>query len=344
MRVGIYCHYGRSEATQAALQAARVAAEQGHDVTVLPREKNSFSNQQWDKHLVRGKSSPWEWLRSGLDYVVCDGLASPEFLANARKNNVKTYLICLWDELDESHLRRLADYDRVVFPSRKALSLVKERTELTNLSHVLWDAGMPVTRNPYELDPARVGVVWPLEGSQPQRQEPKFLPVIENLMSRCPNAFVTVVYGQLPAAGQKDLKRLVQVAEGRLEVMRDLPQDRQQYLYGRHDLTVWPSLVESAGLTGLASLFMGTPVVAFDHPVVGDVVKDGVNGVLVPCELDYNALGIPFVQPDYKLFARTLVELVKDPPRLTKLRHGASVGLAARRDRFSTFWSHLFEQ
>ncbi|NIN63605.1 MAG: hypothetical protein GTO63_02585, partial [Anaerolineae bacterium] len=60
------------------------------------------------------------------------------------------------------------------------------------------------------------------------------------------------------------------------------PADRQELIFGHHDLTLWPTLVESAALVGLTSLSMGAPVIAFDHPVVGDVIKDGRNGVLIP--------------------------------------------------------------
>lgn len=344
MRVGIHCYYGRYDATYAVLQAARIALELGHDVVILPREKAAAVHPVWDRYVVRGKLPLWEWLKGDLDYLICAEPLALETVNFARQHGVRCYLVCLWDELDQQSIVCLPAFDQVVFPSRRACRLVRDKTDCPNLVWVPWDIGVPVTRNPYDLDPQRVGLIWPLAGSQPFRQEPKFLSVVEQVLQKCSNAFFTVIYSDLPAVGQRDLKRLVQLADGRLEVMKGLSWDKQQYLYGRHDLTIWPSLSEGLGLVGLGSLHMGTPVIAWDHPLVGEVVKDRTNGILVPCELEYNWLDVPYVKPDYKMFTRYLSDLLREPHQLELLRYGTTTGLLDRRERFRAFWTSLLEQ
>ena len=53
-------------------------------------------------------------------------------------------------------------------------------------------------------------------------------------------------------------------------------------LYGRHDIFVFPSLVEGMPLTLLEAMATGMPVVTSNTCGMADVVEDDVNGLLVP--------------------------------------------------------------
>ena len=53
-------------------------------------------------------------------------------------------------------------------------------------------------------------------------------------------------------------------------------------LYGRHDIFVFPSLVEGMPLVLLEAMATGMPVVTTETCGMMDVVEDGVNGLLVP--------------------------------------------------------------
>jgi glycogen synthase len=53
-------------------------------------------------------------------------------------------------------------------------------------------------------------------------------------------------------------------------------------IYARHDIFVFPSLVEGMPLTLLEAMATGMPVVTTNTCGMADVVEDGVNGLLVP--------------------------------------------------------------
>ena len=79
------------------------------------------------------------------------------------------------------------------------------------------------------------------------------------------------------------------------------------------DLLVAPSLGgESFGMVLTEAFAAGTPVVASDIPGYGEVVTDGLDGVLVP-------------RGDAQALAGTLLELARDPERRDAMSRAASV-------------------
>src|SRR5579863_2478877 len=79
------------------------------------------------------------------------------------------------------------------------------------------------------------------------------------------------------------------------------------------DLLVAPSLGgESFGMVLTEAFAAGTPVVASDIPGYGEVVTDGLDGVLVP-------------RGDAQALAGTLLELARDPERREAMSRAASV-------------------
>src|SRR4029077_3068891 len=171
---------------------------------------------------------------------------------------------------------------------------------------------------------------------------PKFVPVMENVLQKCPNTWLTIAYSSLlPATGVKELRNLAHSAEGRVELVRNTSWEKHMLLYGRHDLTVWPSLIESTGMVGLCSLAMGTPVIAFDHPAIGEIIRNGKNGELVPCELKSNWLGVPYVESDYSAFGKQLIALINSFQRIIQMREWTSTGLKDRQEQFLHRFSKL---
>jgi L-malate glycosyltransferase len=83
------------------------------------------------------------------------------------------------------------------------------------------------------------------------------------------------------------------------------------------DLFVLPSEFESFGLAALEAMACGTPAVAFASGGIPEVVRDGVDGVLVP-PLDDAAL------------ARGILDLLGSPERLAVMREAARAGAVER--------------
>jgi glycosyltransferase involved in cell wall biosynthesis len=53
-------------------------------------------------------------------------------------------------------------------------------------------------------------------------------------------------------------------------------------IYRTHDLFVFPSMIDRFGLVVLEAMSQGLPVVAYDVAAMGEMVKHGVNGQLIP--------------------------------------------------------------
>lgn len=94
--------------------------------------------------------------------------------------------------------------------------------------------------------------------------------------------------------------------------------------YASADLFLFPSLTETFGNVVLEALASGLPVVAFNHAAAGDVIRDGINGRLVPAG-------------DAKAFSAAAVSLAENPTELDRMKRNAAASIAAYRwDRIHT--------
>ena len=111
-------------------------------------------------------------------------------------------------------------------------------------------------------------------------------------------------------------------------------------LYGDHDLVLWPAEIEGFGLVGIESLYMGTPVIAYDIPPISGIITDGVNGMLVPCKKS-TAGGSVYAQPDPKAFINVASEAINN--QLTELNKHVRVGRKTKRNKFNSVWKKIIE-
>lgn len=344
MKVGFSLDWGKNDATQMCLHVAQVALDAGCDVEFFPRERPVQVHPFWDRFVLREKRGRFdEWLTTGgLDHLIYTHVPIPRELKQVKDNHVSSMLLVLWDTLEEKHLDDLPLFDHIICPGKSSFKLLTHRTGLPTVAIVPWDTGVPITFEPREVHGDRVGIIWPVEWQQAKRQDPKFVLVAEQILEFCPNAWITVTYSNNVSSNMlRDLRRMTVYGNGRVELLRSVSLDRQELLFGHHDLTIWPSLIESAALIALTSLAMGTPVLSFDHPVAADAIKDGRNGVLVPCDIESVGIGVPRVIPDYPLFGRKMTELISNVELLDRLRQHSVAGLRERREVFTSKWKDL---
>jgi glycosyltransferase involved in cell wall biosynthesis len=69
---------------------------------------------------------------------------------------------------------------------------------------------------------------------------------------------------------------------GHIEVRPVIAAERMQELYAEHDIFVFPSLMEGLPSVLLEAMAGGMPVITANTCGMPDVVKDGINGLLVP--------------------------------------------------------------
>lgn len=347
MRIGIHAAYQKCDATLMALRVARHLRGAGYSVDYLPRGQSSEVHPEWDGQVLSDKKRkrPYhQWITSRFSYIFWTEVPPPDQLHAARACDSKNILLVSWDELNEDLLPVYRLFDRLVCPSWLASTLLADRLKLRNVSYCPWDVGVPLSANPHLPNPSAVRLFWSLWGSQAERQNGAAVYVLDKLLSEHNHVRLTVSFST--AALRKQIIRALEAMSRRhsprLSLLKDKNYDRHILETARHDLLVWPSLVESVGIAGLSALCMGVPVLAFDVPPISEFLKDGKNGLLVPCELRYNSLGVPFVDPqDYKVFGEHLTKAVQNPNALAGLRKSVFTGLSERQEMFSRAWESV---
>jgi glycosyltransferase involved in cell wall biosynthesis len=114
----------------------------------------------------------------------------------------------------------------------------------------------------------------------------------------------------------------------------EIPYDEVLDLNRRADAAVFPSRVEGFGLPLLESLTLGVPVITTDAPPMNEVVRDGVNGRLVPSRPEGRHRHVPLVEVDRSALADAMEEMA-DPARVDRLKERVHEGLDERWDRFA---------
>ncbi len=139
----------------------------------------------------------------------------------------------------------------------------------------------------------------------PQKGFADALRAFELVLREGPGATLTVA-GDGPDRSAID--RLPAPAGDRVEMLGAVPHDRLAALFGRSDVFVSPARgQESFGMTLVEAMAAGVPVVASDIPGYREVVRDGVDGLLVP-------------PGDPAALAGTIMRVTKDAGLAARLR------------------------
>ena len=120
-------------------------------------------------------------------------------------------------------------------------------------------------------------------------------------------------------------------------ITEDLPAERYLRMLAAADVCLAPSRWEGLGLHLYEATALGVPIVTNDNPPMNEVVRDGVNGLLVPGVRDGSARsGIPAFRPDVAALTAA-IERLADPGLLGELAAGA------RRRREELSWERTRE-
>ncbi len=108
------------------------------------------------------------------------------------------------------------------------------------------------------------------------------------------------------------------------------------------DWLVLPGVRANFGLLVSHANAFGLPVVCYDVDPYSELVTDGHNGVLVPCETYANSLGVPSAIPSAVAFARRLIDSVGDVRKYNHMRSG-DWRLEEADQEFGKFWAHQLD-
>ena len=106
-------------------------------------------------------------------------------------------------------------------------------------------------------------------------------------------------------------------------VIDDMPTDEHLQLFAGCDVCLGPSRWEGLGLFLYEAVAFGMPQITNDSAPMNEVVRDGVNGLLVPDSQDDTApSGIPSMKPDVAALTAA-IERLADPAERERLAAGA---------------------
>lgn len=199
--------------------------------------------------------------------------------------------------LDSAALKRFLVYlasgysnlcDHVLAPSRSVAQLLKRRGVFTPISVVptgicLRDFGSDrgsAFRRRAGIPPGAF-VVGSVGRIAREKNIALLISSVGALMDTCPRAHFLLI-GDGPMAGEVADFFARRAMRGRLHAAGPLQGPQLVAAYQAMDVFAFTSLSETQGIVLAEAMAAGVPVVAFDAPGTRDIVKDTVNGRLVP--------------------------------------------------------------
>lgn len=343
MRIGIYVGWNCQEAAYMAGQLADRAALLGHAVSILSSQPlQTPVYERWD-HEVEAPGRDFKaWAKAQRTIVwfeIC-----PEKLRLARAAGCRNVLVLLWHRISPAEVPLLAEFANVVCPSKSCVEHAVRSYPHARYTLTEWDPGTPYATPVPHDEPHKVFV--PLDGQSARRYGPMILHAIRIVMARSPGLNFT-----LGRAGHWS-RATVQAAG---EAMRETPKrvvtfrrrGWQEWVgeLAKHDWLFNPVLQDNACLTTTAAAYLRIPIVAFDVPPATDLLRDGKNAMLVRCELQETAWGVPTAVPTPKPLVDVLDNVLGNRP-LGKALVGAYMSrrLERRRMAFNEFWETELEK
>ncbi len=327
-----------------AAQLADVATAAGHTVSILstsPITGDSVA-PRWDREVLPHRTSFEQWARRQKTILWFD--CQPEKLRLTQKFACRNLLLLLWHRLCPEDLGLLGLFTRVIAPTRQACEHTLRNYAPGNYVLARWDTLTPFSRPPEFDGLHRVFV--PLDSRTARQSGPLLLHALSLVAASHSDVHFTI--GQSRHWSRCSMQVMT-------ETLRAQP--RRFTLVRRRSWPEWceliagsswlfnPTLQENALLTPLVAGYSRVPVIAFDVPPAGDLLRDGKNAVLVPCELRENHWGVPTAEPRLKDLVDVLNQTIGNRQLGFRLTDEKQVGrLRTRRTLFREFWENELEK
>ena len=228
-----------------------------------------------------------------------------------------------WRMFKRSERKAWAAADFVMTPSQEQQRFFVE--EVSRKAPVLvapYAVGTaPLRREPATSGP--FGVFWLLDGEQDYFVDLNFFQALLQFFPGSRERYLTIAVSRAVASRRAlELRRLQTAADSsaRVAVITDCSPEHLVVTASRHDLVIWPATIDSYGIAAAISLTAGVPVLTYDHPVVKGLVRDGVNGFLLPCELVASPDEVPYAVANNARFVDTMSRLSLRPFELFACR------------------------
>lgn len=336
MRIGIVTKwFDRGQPVVA--RYLRSAFEQlGHETFVLARPKKERGprpgaldrSDVWDQPNVTEASAYdipapeyLEWAAStAVEVVFCDQNYQFEEIAALRERGVRTIGRFVWEHFAREHMPgALAAYDVVYSFTRCEQARYREWG--IESPYVTWGCHPELTSIVAERSGDAVTFIFP--GGFIGHRKP-LLPVIEAFARTTNPDIRLLVKAQVERRKKLGEAEAIAARDPRIEIMlENQPRAEHLKLFAGCDVCVSPSRWEGLGLPLYEATAFGMPLITNDDPPMNEIVRDGLNGLLVASHPDGEAQsGIPARAVDVDGLAAA-VERIADPELRERLAAGA---------------------
>ena len=345
MRIGFDIQYKPHDAVYAAMRLSDSLRAIGYETTLYSKLKRGHTyGCDWDSIVVTPDIMSYEQWLKGITHIIWPVPPDKDLIHKVGKNIV-TIALAPWDCLPAYSRKSFKLCAHTVATSPSNAQTLKKDFDLKNVSTVEWDSLIPITRKEIGgVDMSKPKVLIPLHSSQGLRCDMEALfDVASGVSKLCPHAELSISYSPRCMAWEvvKELRHFFKKNHQIKAITDSTTCVSSLLLYGNHDLVIWPAEIEGFGLVGIESLYMGTPVIAYDIPPMSNIIIDGANGILVPCDKGGSSNGIVFAKPDATRFFNLAAETINH--RLEELNKHTKLGRKTRRNKFNASWKKIIE-
>lgn len=318
-------------------------AEAGHETFILARptkDKGPMAAHVdhtgvWDQPGVT-EASDWEvpleeyesWISAhGIDVVHWDNCYQHDLITQLRRSGVKTVGRFVWEMFSPEDAA----------PAEEAYDVLYSMTRCEQERYAGFGIDSPYVQWGLhkELLDAAESAKQAARGEQAADGLVRFYFPGALLGPRKPHkevveAFMAAEGGNLRLIFKAQLERRMNYLEKaaaedpRIElVIEDMPTDEHLRMFANCDVCLGPSRWEGLGLFLYEAVAFEMPQITNDSPPMNEVVRDGVNGILIPDHHDDDApSGIPSMRPDVPAMTAA-IERLADPGERVRLADGA---------------------
>ena len=188
MRVGIYTHYAHGDEAYFALRLADFLRSQQVPCSIYSKTKPAKLQPACDNIVSWRKVMPYtRWLKD-VTCVVWTHAPKTEQLNCARRHNVRTIIVPMWQDLVPPFRKALRSADHVVALSSECRELFKSVYKFKNVTLIPFDAGLPVVKKSERTDDKSVKIFLPWFDKNARCTHSDFLGSLGWLLERSPDA------------------------------------------------------------------------------------------------------------------------------------------------------------
>jgi glycosyltransferase involved in cell wall biosynthesis len=342
IKVGIHIRYQRCEAAWIALQLASWLKNNYIDCSVLSFGKEGQNvYPQWDSRIRTDRKlhNLSSWFAEHT-HIVWIGDVSKQDVKTAKQAGAKTVFIVSWD--DSYNVRSLYesfDYLITMSPSlRQRLVAEYKNKKIFYIPLHMIDLAQRQSSHTYRPDKPRV--LLNLRNSRSHQLGSKLTPVLKSLFAKHAAEWTLWVPKSLINKKSWISKAIIQNQDSSYKLEFSADWDNQRWLYGSHDLMIWPTLYIGYGLSAIMAQTMGLPVVGFDVPILNEyLVKE--NSHLIPVQIQYNKSGIASMSPDLARLESVVSKILAAPQLITKFKKHTGDWSKERYELYESGWKQV---